>query len=515
MTEEKSGKASGEISEDWKRTAPAGIIARTLSGLQKSILPLVALMVGSGGFEQGRSVALVVIVASIAGNLLFSWITWRHHRYLLGTDDIRVEHGLISRHSRAVPYDRIQDVALHEAPLARLLGLVEVRFETGAGGKDELKLAYVTREQGAGLRDTVRARRDGARAAVALEEGMAAEQTLFAMDLPRLVTFGFFEFSLVVFAVLFGAVEQLDFLLPFDIWKLDGWMELLSGPGDRLARLGPVAQVIGAVFAVGLLALLGLVTGVTRTVLRDWGFRLERNERGLRRRRGLFTRSDMVMPVQRVQALKVTTGIVRRFLGGWHGLAVVSLAQDEKSAAHVIVPFARMAEIAPVVAKTGFALPPADIVWHRTSPAYHRNMALFSMLPLLAVAAGLLLVDPFIVAEGFRPQWIAAGFGAVAAVMGLRHYYGWRHDRFALDGAQVYVRRGWLAPRLDIASRVKVQSVELCQGPFGRSDGYATVRFGIAGGELELVGAGMEDAQAVQNAVLDSVAKLDFSRLPK
>lgn len=509
---------TGELSEEWLRTAPVGIIARTLSGLQKSILPLIALTVGSGGFEKGRTVALVVIGASIVGNLLFSWVAWRHHRYLLGCDDIRVERGLISRHSRAVPYDRIQDVALHEAPLARLLGLVEVRFETGAGGKDELTLAYVTRAHGAALRDTVRARRNSAAGAVPIGETVATgepSQTLFAMEPPRLVTFGIFEFSLVVFAVLFGAAQQFEFLLPFDIWNSARWMELLSGPGNRLAHLGLAAQLIGALFAIGSLALLGLATGIIRTVLRDWGFRLERTERGLRRRRGLFTRSDMVMPVHRVQALKVSTGIVRRFFGGWHGLSVISLAQDEKSAAHVIVPFAKMAEIAPVVAETGFALPPPDIAWHRTCPAYHRNRALFSILPLLAVAAGLLLADPFIGAVEFRPRWIAVGLGAVAAFLGACHYYRWLHDRFALDGAQVYVRRGWLAPQLDIASRVKVQSVELAQGPFGRSDGYATLRFGIAGGELELAGAVLADALAMQKAVLDSVAELDFSRLPK
>lgn len=525
--------------ENWQRTAPLGIVARALNGLKSAIIPLIAVTIGSGGFGGGFDSGLggghivgpIIVLAAVAGNFLFSWIAWRHHRYALGADDIRVERGLVSRHSRAVPYDRIQDVALNETPISRLFGLVEVKFETGAGGKDELKLAYVTRDQGEMLRNTVRALRDDSAAAALADAGEtvptaqvsasaeAPARLLFRMGLPRLVLFGIFEFSLVVFAVLFGAAEQLDFLLPFDVWNPEGWWELLSGPlggaGRTVAEMGLAVQVMAGLLALASLATLGLATGVVRTVARDWGFRLERTECGLRRRRGLISRSDMVMPVRRVQALVVSTGIVRRALGGWHALGVVSLAQDEKSASHVVVPFATMAEIAPVVAETGFALPGAGVAWRRTSPAHHRNMALFCVLPLVAVAAGLLLADPWIDAEHFRPGWITGALFIVALIQCLRQFYRWRHDCFALDDGQLFVRRGWLSPRLDIVSRIRVQTVELVQGPFGRSDGYASLRFGIAGGTLEMDGLALDDAMALRAAVLDSVAALDFSRLPK
>lgn len=511
--------------EVWQRTDPLGIAARTLSGLQKAILPLVAVMVGSGGFRQGPLVALAIFAAILAGNVLFAWIGWRQHRYQLGADDIRVERGIVSRHSRAVPYDRIQDVSLHEAPIARLLGLVEVRFETGAGGKDELTLAYVGRDQGARLRDTVRARRGAPSGATSGDAAPTSDapdaadaepgRTLFAMDMPRLLTFGIFEFSLVVFAVLFGAVSQFDFLLPFDMWEPQGWLALLAGPAQWLAGLGLAVQVIGVLFAAGSLGLVGLATGIVRTVLRDYGFRLDRTERGLRRRHGLLTRSDMVMPVHRVQALTVTTGPMRRRIGGWHALRVVSLAQDDKAGSHMIVPFATMAEIAPVVAETGFTLPPDGLTWHGTSPAFHTIRALIVAVPLLVVGAVLLAADPYIVEAEYQPLGIAILLAMVAAFQCARRYFLWRHDRFALDEGQIYVRRGWLAPRLDIAARIKVQSVELAQGPLGRRLGYASLRFGIAGGDLELVGAGLADARVIAAAVLDSVARLDFSRLPR
>ena len=69
--------------------------------------------------------------------------------------------GLLSRAARSVPYERIQDVSVEQKRIPRLFGLVEVKFETGAGGGDDLKLAYLTEAEGDRLRDTVKARREG------------------------------------------------------------------------------------------------------------------------------------------------------------------------------------------------------------------------------------------------------------------------------------------------------------------------------------------------------------------
>src|SRR5690606_31297754 len=203
----------------------------------------------------------------------------------------------------------------------------------------------VGKAEGEALRETVKARKaeEGAGAGVPVAEAEPASRLLFAMGPRRLLTFGLFEFSLVIFAVLAGAAQQFDFLLPFDIWDPENWPRLLAGSNVLLAGLGVAAQVVGVMLALGALALLGLATGLLRTVLRDWGFRLEETPKGLRRRRGLLTRTDVVMPIHRVQALEVSTGIVRRRFG-WYRLRVVSLAQDAKAGNHVVVPFARMGE---------------------------------------------------------------------------------------------------------------------------------------------------------------------------
>lgn len=505
-------EAAATAPEDWRRTSALGLVVRAVVSLRNALLPAAAILFGSGSWDKGAAFLLPTLAVLFAVTLAISYLRWRKLRYRLGESDIVLEHGLLSRSARSVPYERIQDVSLVQGPIPRLFGMVEVKFETGAGGKDELKLAYVTAAEGEALRETIRARRSGEAAApgeAATPPEEEPSRALFAMDMRRLLTFGLFEFSLVIFAVVGGAAQQFDFLLPFDIWNPESWFELLSGPGHRLEQLGLALQVVGALFALLALALLGLGTGVIRTVLRDYGFRLEQTAKGLRRRRGLLTRTDVVMPVHRVQALRVTTRLLRRRFG-WHGLEVVSLAQDAKSGSHVVVPFAQMSEIAPVIRAAGFDLPDAITHWHRPSRWYRFDRALLRALPLALVAATLVLFG----AE--QPEaWLAAGVvTALALIFAGRELLLTRHDRHALDGERLYVRRGWLAPKLDIASRVKLQSVEIAQGPVARRRGYAQVRFGVAGGTLAMHGVPLGDARLIREGVLASIAQVDFSRLP-
>jgi len=104
--------------------------------------------------------------------------------------------------------------------------------------------------------------------------------------------------------------------------------------------------------------------------------------------------------------------------------------------------------------------------------------------------------------------------GALGVVLALRQLFLWRYDRHALDARHIYVRHGWLAPRVDVGSRVKLQSVEIAQGPLAQRRGYASLIFGVAGGTLKIEGMALEEARTMRAAVLESLASVDFSQLP-
>ncbi len=488
-----------------RRTAPAGLVVSGIMGLRQSVAAIVALTYVARDLGPLLWTGLAVAALVLTGNLVIAWLSWHRLTFHVGAEDIRVESGILSRTARSVPYERIQDVSLEQNLLARLFGLVAVRFETGAGGADDIALTYLAEAEGEELRDLVRRHRDQASPAAIPRELEVADEArvLFAMDPRRVLTFGAFEFSLAIVAVIFGVTQQFDFLLPFDPWDLDEWQERLAGPGAWLAAMGPMAQVIGATIAAVSLLAIGFLTGIVRTVLREWGFVLERTERGFRRRRGLLTRTDVVMPVHRVQAMRIGTHIVRRLLG-WHGLKFVSLAQDEGAANHVVAPFGKLEELWPVAREAGFEPPGPDCDWHQASRAYRNDAALLAaIVPVLLTAVPIVLGYPLLAAIPL----------AIAAVLVAGEFIAWRNTCHALDQRQVLSRSGWLAPGLDIAPRVKLQSVDFRQGPLARRHRYGTLHLGLAGGTFAIRGVPVERAAQLRSALLASVTATDYSQL--
>jgi putative membrane protein len=89
----------------------------------------------------------------------------------------------------------------------------------------------------------------------------------------------------------------------------------------------------------------------------------------------------------------------------------------------------------------------------------------------------------------------------------------WRKYRFGLDDQQLYLQRGWWQQQLTLAPQVKVQSIEIAQGPLARRCGLASLKFGIAGGTLEMVALPLPMAREIRSAVMEKVAEVDYSAI--
>lgn len=492
---------------EFVRTHPLAIVATGFDSLRRMLFPLLAAAAALATREHWSMWMIVpAAILFVAIPIAAAALQWVFLRYRVGPEDIRVESGVISREARAVPYERIQDVSIGETVASRVLGLVSVKFETGAGGKDEIALSYVTKDEGDRLRELVRERR-GEAADEPLEIAETVEPPpVFAMKLPRVLEFGLYEFSLVFFAVLFAALQQLEFLLPFDPWDNELWSSLWQEQGERVRSLRVSAQIASFVLATIGVFLAGVLTGVTRTLLREYDFRLDRTAKGFRRRRGLITRTDLVMPVHRVQAALVTTGFIRRRVGNWHGLKFVSLASDgAKSSNHAMAPFATMEEIDPIARIAGIALPDGSEEWHATSARYWFDRAALRVVPLLVLAAIIALAGETLAA--LAPFAVALAF-ALGSLVKFRHY------RHAAAHGEVFVRGGFLKPRLQVAPQYKLHTVEIEQSVLARWRGYATLNMGLAGGPMRIVGMPGQQAWTLRKDLLEKIVSTDFSQLP-
>ena len=464
-----------------------------LASLRASIKGMWGMFAAGGYFAvQGHWLLLVATFGIFA---LFSVgaaiLRWLNFSFRVGEREIRIDSGLMSRTHRSIPFDRIQDVTVEQGPLARALGLARVRFETGgASGSteaDDGSLAAIPLQRAGEIRDLVRLRR-GLPSAASPTGGVIEEEQqapIFAMDLRRVLLAGVFNFSLAVLGGLVGLSQTVGESMGFNPFSDDFWKGLFA-PGTPLGDLLRDHAVVTALAGAVLLILIGLGTGVVRTLLRDYGFRLDRTANGLRRRRGLLTVTDVVLPAKRTQAAILASGPVReRF--GWSALKFQSLAKEDGGKGdHVVAPLADDEEVGSVL---------AAIDWHhlgrpawlQVSKAYVWALAA-ALAPLALLAVSLIAIfglvfrdDPARQADlQFVPYLLL--FGLLVALA--TRWLAWRRYAYALDGDRLLVRSGWWRRRIRILPVRNIQSVDYVQLIVDRWFGTAGLVIGVAGGGL-------------------------------
>jgi len=450
-----------------RRLHPGTIALRFIKEAPQTILALPAAMAFSS--KSGLTNALYLAAGLGVVLLALKWLVWRRFKYGVGAAEIVIESGVLNRNRRSIPFGRVQDVDIERTFLARLFGLAKVRIETGAGGKDEGLLDSVSLAEANRLREAVRAGRAGAGPASSTEEVAAgpAARTLFAMDPPRLILFGLFNFSLVYIAGLFALLQTFDRFLPFDIYDPARWVGLVD---DYL----PARWTFGAVAAVLFVAAaLGAVAGMLRTVARDYGFRLSLEGERLRREQGLFTRKEAVISRRRVQLAQVSGGPVRN-LFGWSGLSFQTLGAGTDRGGHQsAAPFATRSEIAAVLAEVApLRLPPPPELVQVSRRHILRKVA-GTLVPALAGIAILSYWLPF-----------APALLALLPLLGVAAALERRFHRYALADDLLFVSRGVWRRRLWLIPLRNVQSLSLSRGPIQRRLGLATLAVDTAGASM-------------------------------
>lgn len=127
------------------KVVPFAVIAAVVVAVGLSVVGVATSTPSPGdpGFGAGPpirwdlAVVLALLYVAIAG--LGAALYRRNYRWEVGTDDVRVRRGLVSRHQARVPYDRVQNVNLSQSALMRPFGLWKVALETAGSAGPQAK----------------------------------------------------------------------------------------------------------------------------------------------------------------------------------------------------------------------------------------------------------------------------------------------------------------------------------------------------------------------------------------
>lgn len=446
-----------------RRLAPATLIVKWIRIVPQTLIGGIG--IAATGAERGLSRFLMFAAIAAGISAAFVILAWWRFTYALGDDEIVIEKGIFKRQRRVIPFARIQDIAIEQRLLARLLGCATVRLETGGSSKDEGNLDMIALADAHALRDRIR--RGRAASPVAADETVeppppVEEPVLFAMDVPRLLIAGLFNFSLVFLAAIGAAIQYLD---QFNLVEWDEWIN--AERADQAAHLVTIQTVVSFVLLV---LLLGVVAGMVRMVMTNFGFRLTRAEAGFRRKRGLFTLTEVVIPLRRTQVALIESGPFGRWFG-WYALSFQTLGADRKEGGvQAAAPFARMEELLPILAEAGFPMPPPRAEFHGPPRrALLRQASLW--LLLAAVATGIAFwIEPY---AGVAALALLVAF--VCAVM------WWKRHAHAMEDQALFVSHGFLKRRLWIIPFEKAQTIRVSRGPVQRRLSLASLLVDTAG----------------------------------
>lgn len=412
------------------------------------------------GFLSRSGLSAFLLFAAVGALIAFGMalLRWLRFTYRVSSDHLVIESGVFGRHKRSIPFDHVQDTTIERPLLARIFGTAVLKLETASGGKNEAVLDSISLSEAERIRDLVRRTPFSNRQVEPAEKAEA--RPLFRMEMPRLLLAGLFSFSFLFLALVGALLEVAGPFIGFDHHR---WMLAVRAAADRL---GP-GSVAGA---LGLFLVLGLLSGVAQTLAHDYRFRLDRTATGLRRNRGLFTVSEVVLSSGRVQLAVIKTGPLRRLLR-WFRLELQTLGSEAGSASHqVVAPLARVSEIRPILGELGLHLVPPSVNHVRVSRSFviQRSTALLAILAVASAGLGLLWPPAFL---------LVVLFPLCVIIPELE----WRTQSYYVSASALHVRKGIFRQRLWLIPLSKVQAVTLSRSLSERAWKLRTLHIDTAG----------------------------------
>ncbi|HVF53136.1 MAG TPA: PH domain-containing protein [Actinomycetota bacterium] len=101
-----------------------------------------------GGLEPGQVQIGIAIVALLAWFFLavIPFLRWKFTHFVLTSDRLITREGIIAKHSKEIPLERINDVAFNQTVLERMLGAGDLMVES-AGERGQTRISNVRKPE--------------------------------------------------------------------------------------------------------------------------------------------------------------------------------------------------------------------------------------------------------------------------------------------------------------------------------------------------------------------------------
>lgn len=462
-----------------RRLHPASILFTLGSTAKNFLLPGAATLFASRSGDWGIGLGLTVVLAPLS---LIALVRALSIRYRFEEHELVIRSGFVFRSVRHLPYGRIHNLDAVRTPLHRILGVAEVRIETGGGAEPEAALRVISLEALGEMRREVFDRRKaedpGASAEIAATLAPApppASEVILRLAPRELMLSGFIHSKgILVIGALFSLLFEFrlfDSLVPrfVDDYTGRGFVRKLGRSLIGQAEL-PVEMLAIATIGFTVLLLALRVLSMFWTAVTLHGYTLVHQANDLRAEFGFFTRVSATTPLKRAQALTVQEGPLHRLFSRVT-VRLQSVGKpvgdgQERPMREKVAPILRRSAVPAFINRIFPGIDMGTDVWRPAHPRAFRRAV------IIPAVLWIVLSCPVIY---YRPVWglvLAAcllAWAALNATLQVRHT-GWRTTPDA-----VFFRSGWILRQMTIVRVERIQAVSLMESPFDRRHGMGTV----------------------------------------
>jgi len=463
-----------EAALTWHRLPSRVLLLRVLEVIKSFAIPLIILFVLNNDWESTFGIILRVGILLFLGlDVLQKFFGWLNFRYALDEKTVYIIDGNWIKKEKSLPLYKIQSVHSNSPFLYRLLGVVELTFDTNANSDDaSFKLAGVFPNEAKRLEDILDHVRHRKTETASPIEGEAeatseplsiekpASRLLYALSTREIIIASLTSLSVfAIFPVASTIISSID-----DFINLDGTFDTV---GDWVVH----ASIIAIGVLVLSVLLLSIVIGMVINFLKYGNFRLERRGDRVRVEKGLLNRSAKEIPYEKIQAIRIKETFIRR----WFNIVGVELVaagtMDEvKDESSTILPFVKR-ERAMNVLNEHFD----QFVW---SDALHRLPKRSLWVKLLRISwVGLIISG--VVLYFFRDYaWWLILLWAIIIGGKLLSYMT---TRYAQNGRFIELRTGAFTVTSFLTDKPRIEQIQVTQTPLQRRFDVCNVLFSTRG----------------------------------
>ncbi|MCM3603243.1 PH domain-containing protein [Robertmurraya korlensis] len=445
-----------------KRLHPIAAVTNFIKQLKELIIPFIAFFVFGTKASEGDlwfftgSIAIVIVVLGIGV------LNWLRFSYRLEEGELRMEYGLLVRKKRYIPFDRIQSLDFSEGILHRPFGLVKVKVETaGSSGTADAEavLTAITKDEANRIQEII-AQAKGK----LVEETFDTEVANKAERVEEKVVYKISSKELLLLATTSGGVgvvlsamvaflSQLDDLIPYE----SAYHEV-----EKVISNGIV--IVAVLVFLGFL--LAWVAALIGTMVKFAQFTVKKTEREIIISRGLLEKRQITIPLNRIQAIRISENILRQPFGlcSVYMISAGGSVRNAEGAKVLLLPAVKKAQVAHILQEhlpISTTSQPFNSPPKRSLPRYLLRGSLIVVPFVIAAIAifklwGLLSILLFV----FSSAW---------------SYLIYKDAGWGIEGQQLNIQYRGLIKHTLFMKKPNVQSLDYKESIFQRRKNLATM----------------------------------------